>query len=105
VAPLRLTYPTVLVLDAVAHGCVYGFDIIEATGLGSGTVYPILRRLERAGLLKGTQEPLREATGSGRPRRRYYAITGAGARTLRAALARHPAAAAVFGAALKPRPA
>jgi PadR family transcriptional regulator, regulatory protein PadR len=105
VAPLRLTYPTVLVLDAVAHGCAYGFDIIDATGLGSGTVYPVLRRLERAGLLRGTPEPVREAAGSGRPRRRYYSITGAGAKTLKAALERHPAAAAVFGAALRPRPA
>ena len=101
----RLTFPTVLVLDAVAHGCVYGFDIIDATGLGSGTVYPILRRLERGGLLRGAAEPIREAAGSGRPRRRYYAITGAGEKTLKAALERHPAAAAVFDAALRPRPA
>ena len=94
----RLTYPTVLVLYAVAYGRAYGFDIIDATGLGSGTVYPILRRLERARLLRGTAERARDAHAEGRPARRTYTVTGAGMEALHAALERHPGVAAVFGA-------
>ena len=97
-----------LVLYAVAYGHAYGFDVIDATGLGCGTVYPILRRLERAGCLRGTAERAREAQDAGRPPRRYYAVTGAGHAALRAALERHPGVAAVFGATpgtLRPRPA
>lgn len=92
-----MTYPTVLVLYAVAHGHAYGFDIIDATLLGSGTVYPILRRLERARMLRSSAERPREAHAEGRPPRRYYTVTGAGAAALRSALERHPGVAAVFG--------
>jgi DNA-binding PadR family transcriptional regulator len=46
---IRLTYPTAIVLLAVTRGFRHGFDIIDASGLKSGTVYPILRRLEEAG--------------------------------------------------------
>lgn len=92
-----MTFPTVLVLYAVAHGHAYGFDIIDATRLGSGTVYPILRRLERARMLTATAERRREAHAEGRPPRRYYTITGAGAAALGAALERHPGVAALFG--------
>ena len=35
------------VLQAIAAGAEYGFDIIEATSLASGTVYPALSRHER----------------------------------------------------------
>lgn len=97
-ATLRLTYPTVLVLYAIAYGHAYGFDIIDVTGLGSGTVYPILRRLERAGLLTSTPERARDAHAEQRPARRYYAVTGAGNAALRSALERHPGVAGVFGA-------
>ncbi|HEX6631912.1 MAG TPA: PadR family transcriptional regulator [Gemmatimonadaceae bacterium] len=105
----RLTHPTVLVLYAIAHGHPYGFDVIDATGLGSGTVYPILRRLQRAGLLRATRERARDAYAAGRPPRRYYELTGAGAGALREALARHPGIAALLAGAsattLRPRPA
>lgn len=94
----RLTYPTTLVLYAVARNHAYGFDIIDATGLGSGTVYPILRRLETAGMLKGTLEPLHDAYDAGRPARRYYSITATGAVALRTALERHLGVKAHLGA-------
>ena len=45
-----LTYPTAAVLLAIESGHRYGFDIMDVTGLPDGTVYPILRRLERLGL-------------------------------------------------------
>ncbi|HEY0970902.1 MAG TPA: PadR family transcriptional regulator, partial [Gemmatimonadales bacterium] len=79
----RLTYPTTLVLYAVARGHAYGFDVIDATRLGSGTVYPILRRLEAAGLLSSREEAVREAHDAGRPPRRYYTVTRDGAAALR----------------------
>ena len=41
----RLTLPTAIVLYCVANGYTHGFDIIEVSGLQSGTVYPVLRRL------------------------------------------------------------
>jgi DNA-binding PadR family transcriptional regulator len=63
---LNLTYPTALVLQALARGFHYGFDIMDATGLPSGTVYPILRRLDREGLLESTWEKAADViTGAG----------------------------------------
>lgn len=43
-----LSYGAAAILHAVAAGQQFGFDIIDATGLTSGTVYPTLDRLERA---------------------------------------------------------
>lgn len=87
---LRITYPTALVLTAVAGGLRHGFDIIDATGLRSGTVYPILRRLEEAALLRSHWEGAAAAHAAGRPPRRYYELTGGGAEAARAALRRYP---------------
>jgi PadR family transcriptional regulator, regulatory protein PadR len=75
---VKLTYPTALVLQALARGSHYGFDIMDATGLPSGTVYPILRRLDREGLLQSAWEKQAEAQKEQRPPRRYYDITAAG---------------------------
>ena len=63
------------VLQAVANGYEYGFDVIEATGLPSGTVYPALGRLERDGLLRSAWEDEAEAFAQGRPARRYYRVS------------------------------
>jgi DNA-binding PadR family transcriptional regulator len=90
-APLRVTYPTAAVLAAIAGGCRYGFEIMDATGLASGTVYPILRRLEEARLLSGKWENVADARDEQRPPRRYYQITGAGRQAARDAIARFPA--------------
>ena len=75
---LNLTYPTALVLQALTRGFHYGFDIMDATGLPSGTVYPILRRLDREALLKSAWEKPATAQREQRPPRRYYEITPAG---------------------------
>ena len=53
---MRLTYPTTLVLQALLHGHHHGFDIMDATGLPSGTVYPILRRLDVEGHVRSRWE-------------------------------------------------
>jgi DNA-binding PadR family transcriptional regulator len=87
---LNLTYPTALVLKALAGGFHYGFDVMDATGLPSGAVYPILRRLDREGLLESSWEKHASALQEQRPPRRYYAITTAGERMLSSAVARYP---------------
>lgn len=61
----------------------YGLDVIRVTGLASGTVYPILQRLEDEGWLSSRWENINPQT-EGRPARRLYRITADGARTARA---------------------
>ena len=75
---IRMTQITALVLRAIASGHRYGFDIMEACGLPSGTVYPALRRLERAEKLTSSWESDEEARAAGRPRRRVYGLTAEG---------------------------
>ena len=79
-----------LVLDALGRGSRYGFDIIDATGLPSGTVYPILRRLQEDGCVTSRWESARVAQQDQRPPRRYYALTRAGDALLAEARARFP---------------
>jgi DNA-binding PadR family transcriptional regulator len=86
---VNITYPTALVLRALTRGYHYGFDIMDATGLPSGTVYPILRRLDAAGLLVSTWEKQADAQREQRPPRRYYEITAAGEALLAEASARY----------------
>ena len=75
---VRMTPITAVVLRAVAAGYRYGFDIMEVCDLPSGTVYPVLRRLEKAGLLRSRWEDVAEARAGGRPRRRTYELTREG---------------------------
>ena len=96
---LNLTYPTALVLQALARGFHHGFDIMDATGLPSGTVYPILRRLDREGLLTSAWEKQSTAQREQRPPRRYYDITPAGAAMLADAVDAVPGARAGRAAA------
>ena len=74
----RMTQITALVLRAVAEGHRHGFDVMEACGLPSGTAYPALRRLEKAGLLRSRWESAAAAHAKGRPRRRTYELTAEG---------------------------
>jgi DNA-binding PadR family transcriptional regulator len=83
----RLSVTAVSVLQAVADGFVYGFDVIDRTGLPSGTVYPALSRLERDGLVRSAWEDEARAHREGRPARRYYRLTAPGTRALDEALA------------------
>jgi PadR family transcriptional regulator PadR len=78
----RLSITAVSVLQAIAGGYEYGFDVIEHTGLPSGTVYPALSRLERDGLVRSAWEDEAAAHAEGRPPRRNYRITGHGATAL-----------------------
>jgi PadR family transcriptional regulator, regulatory protein PadR len=84
----KLTHSAAIVLQAARKGYRHGFDIAEATGLAGGTVYPILRRLERDRLLAARWEPAAIAHREGRPPRRYYEITPRGEQALQEALDR-----------------
>lgn len=78
----RLSINAVCILQAIADGYQYGFDIIDQTGLPSGTVYPALGRLEQDGLLKSAWENEQAAHAEGRPARRYYKLTAPGVKAL-----------------------
>ncbi len=95
----RMSITTVSVLHAVSDGVRYGFDILDATGLESGTVYPILSRLEEDGLVQSTWENETRAHADGRPARRYYRLTKAGKIALDAATAHYTSLVPSFGRA------
>jgi len=99
--PVRMTYLTAVVLEAVASGHRYGFDIMDATGIPDGTVYPCLRRLEKAALLAARWEDAGEAAAKNRPARKYYRLTAEGTEALRGARARFPGVARTFASAAK----
>ena len=63
----RLSHSAALILKALSLGYCFGLDVMEATGLPSGTVYPALRRLERDELVESKWEPEEEATAKQRP--------------------------------------
>ena len=73
-----MSYSATLVLQAISQGAGYGFEIMREAALPSGTVYPLLRRLEAGGLVKSHWEEDEEVKGEGRPRRRYYEVTPEG---------------------------
>ena len=81
-----MTLAATLVLQAIARGHRFGFEIVDVTGGATGTVYPALRRLEHAGYVRSEWEREQVASRDGRPQRRYYEITAAGARALDGAL-------------------
>jgi DNA-binding PadR family transcriptional regulator len=76
-----MTLPVQLVLRALLADPsqeMYGLQICTEAGLPSGTIHPILARLEGWGWLESRWEDTNPA-GQGRPRRRYYWLTRAGA--------------------------
>lgn len=73
-----------LLRDAPPEGC-YGLEISKGAGLPTGSIYPILARLEQAGWLVSAWEDIDEAA-EGRRRRRYYRLTTAGAERARVAI-------------------
>lgn len=81
-----LSLAAVAVLNALAAGARHGFDIMDAAGLPSGTVYPILGRLEESALVRSRWESPAIAQKAKRPPRRYYEITRAGDRARAASI-------------------
>ncbi|WP_246081177.1 PadR family transcriptional regulator [Nonomuraea mesophila] len=66
----------------------YGLELCESAGMPSGTVYPILARLERIGWLESRLEYPETHVTQARPVRRYYRLTADGAEQARDAVAR-----------------
>ena len=92
----QLSVAALRVLHAVANGTHHGFDIIDATELPGGTVYPALRRLESQALVRSAWETDKEARDHARPRRRYYELTATGRAQLADAEARYRAVSKLF---------
>ncbi len=89
VEEIRLTTTVARVLreflETPSEPC-YGFDLMRATGLASGTLYVILARLERAGWLTSDKEDINPVAVK-RPARRFYRLTSDGAPAARQDLA------------------
>jgi PadR family transcriptional regulator PadR len=86
----RMTLPTqhvLRVLLADTSSECYGLQIGQEAGLPSGTVHPILARLEHIGWVTSRWEEV-DPRSEGRPARRYYRLTSEGAELARDALAR-----------------
>jgi PadR family transcriptional regulator PadR len=64
----------------------YGLELGAATGLASGTIHPVLARLEAAEWVESEWEDI-DPSSVGRPRRRFYRLTAAGVEKATAALA------------------
>lgn len=94
-APRKLSPQSLAVLDVLGgREWLYGLEVSAATGLKSGSLYPILIRLADRGLLESRWlEPERP----GRPARHAYRITGAGRSAL--AAARRPSTSLALGGA------
>jgi len=86
----RLSHTAAMILQAIHTGQVYGFSVMEMTGLSSGTVYPAMRRLERDGLIASKWEQQSIADAEQRPPRKYYRLTRQGKVTLEAVYKRYP---------------
>jgi PadR family transcriptional regulator, regulatory protein PadR len=86
----RLSHSVAILLKALSLGYRFGFEIMEVTGLPSGTVYPALRRLERDGLVSSAWEAEAEAVKEQRPARRYYELTRAGVEAEATGTRRYP---------------
>lgn len=84
-----LSYSATVILQSLANGYKYGFDIMDVTGLPSGTVYPALRRLEEAGLVDSRWEKEGIAQREQRPPRKYYELTRDGTDALAEAVKRY----------------
>ena len=89
-SPGKLSHTVAIILKALSLGYQFGFEIMEVTGLPSGTVYPALRRLERDAMVLSSWEAEDEAAKDQRPARRYYVLTRVGREAESTATKRYP---------------
>jgi PadR family transcriptional regulator PadR len=89
-AETKLSHTAAMILQALHAGYIYGFSVMEMTGLPSGTVYPALRRLEGAELIRSHWEQQSIADSEQRPPRKYYKLTRTGKATLESSHKRYP---------------
>jgi PadR family transcriptional regulator PadR len=84
----RMSSETLRILGAMLEDPMawhYGLGLSDAAGIASGTIYPMLARLEKAGWLESRWEE-QGPNDEGRPRRRLYKLTGHGERAAMAEL-------------------
>jgi DNA-binding PadR family transcriptional regulator len=86
----RLTHVTALILQAIDAGFVYGFSIMDMSGLPSGTVYPAMRRMDEDELIRSRWERQAIADREQRPPRKYYQLTAVGKAALETSRKRYP---------------
>ena len=98
--PRSLGITSLRILGAIRDGVAYGLDIVQQTGMPSGTVYPTLGRLKKRGYVTSRWERQEVAEREGRPRRRYYELTAEG----RTALAEGVSRMASLASELAPDP-
>lgn len=55
----------------------YGYDLMKAADIKSGTLYPLLARLEKSGWIASSWEEA-DAADLGRGKRKYYQLTDKG---------------------------
>lgn len=80
---VRITLQTLQVLKVLLSDPLdehYGLEISRESGLPTGSIYPILTRLETAGWVTSAWEDIDESE-QGRRRRRYYRLTAEGAKS------------------------
>src|SRR3954451_8616789 len=85
----RMTIPTQRVLRALLAEPTrerYGVEITTGASLPSGTIHPILARLEGVRWIESRWESI-DPLEQGRPARRYYRLTASGVELARQALA------------------
>jgi PadR family transcriptional regulator PadR len=63
----------------------FGTELTREASVSPGSLYPALRRLEKANVIVGTLEDI-DPSVEGRPARRYYRLTVEGARDAHLAL-------------------
>lgn len=86
----RISHTSAMILHAIGAGHIYGYSVMEVTGLASGTVYPALRRLERELLLRAKWERQSIADAAFRPPRKYYELTRSGEAAVEKSRKRYP---------------
>jgi DNA-binding IclR family transcriptional regulator len=104
---VRITVPVAKVLAAFLADPAedrYGLELMEVAELPSGTLYPILTRLQQAGWVESHWEEVDPAV-AGRPARRYYRLTADGVVSAHAAIDSLPRLAPAKPASPATRPA
>jgi PadR family transcriptional regulator PadR len=95
---MKMTRTTIAVLQAFMEAgpkhALYGLEIMRSASIMSGTLYPILDRLEDAGWVTAEWEQVDDDVT--RPRRRYYKITAEGSSAVHALAKQRPALRAKF---------
>jgi DNA-binding PadR family transcriptional regulator len=91
--PERITKQMVMVLEAFLAQRDrewFGFDLMEVTGLKSGTMYPLLHGFKEDGWLEASKEKI-DPKVEGRPARHLYRLSGLGEREAVAAIEKRAA--------------